>query len=63
MPTAARLIVRAEPPALMNGSGMPVTGISAVTTIMLISACTTSQVVIPQASKPENVSGAAIAIR
>ena len=26
MPTAARLIVSADPPALMNGSGMPVTG-------------------------------------
>ena len=39
MPTAARLMVSAEPPALMNGSGMPVTGRSAVTTIMLTRAC------------------------
>ena len=63
MPTAARLMVSAEPPALMNGSGMPVTGMSAVTTIMLMKACTTSQVVIPQATSPLNVSGAVIAMR
>ena len=63
MPIAARLMVSADPPALMNGSGMPVTGISAVTTIMLMQAWTTSQVVMPQASSPENVSGAVIAIR
>lgn len=56
-------MVNAEPPALMNGRGMPVTGMSAVTTIMLMSAWTTSQVVMPQASRPENVSGAVIAIR
>lgn len=47
----------------MNGSGIPVTGASAVTTAMLMKAWTTSQVVIPQASSPENVSGAVIAIR
>ena len=52
MPTAARLMVSAEPPALMNGSGMPVTGMSAVTTIMLTKAWTTSQVVMPQATQP-----------
>lgn len=63
MPTAARLIVRAEPPALMNGSGIPVTGMSAVTTIMLMHACTTSHVVMPHATSPEKVSGAVIAIR
>ena len=63
MPIAARLIVRAVPPELMNGSGMPVTGIRAVTTIMLMPACTTSQVVIPHATSPENVSGAVTAIR
>ena len=56
-------MVSAEPPALMNGSGMPVTGRSAVTTIMLTRAWTTSQVVMPQASSPEKVSGAVIAIR
>ena len=56
-------MVSADPPALMNGRGMPVTGISAVTTIMLMRPCTTSQLVIPQARSPENVSGAVIAIR
>ena len=47
----------------MNGSGMPVTGASAVTTAMFTKAWTTSQVVSPQARRPENVSGAWIAIR
>ena len=47
----------------MNGNGMPVTGRSAVTTIMLMQAWATSQVVIPAASRPENVSGALIAMR
>ena len=47
----------------MNGKGMPVTGSSAVTTIMLMQAWATSQVVIPAASRPEKVSGAWIAIR
>ena len=56
-------MVNAEPPALTNGRGMPVTGMSAVTTIMLMSAWTTSHVVMPQASRPENVSEAVIAIR
>ena len=42
---------------------MPVTGIKAVTTIMLTKAWTTSQVVMPAASRPEKVSGAVIAIR
>lgn len=60
---AARLMVSAEPPALMNGSGMPVTGMRAVTTAMLMQACTTSQVVMPHATSPENVSGAVTAIR
>lgn len=63
MPIAARLMVSAEPPALMNGRGMPVTGMSAVTTMMLMNAWTTSQVVIPPATRPENVSGAVIAMR
>ena len=60
---AARLMVSADPPALMNGSGLPVTGMRAVTSIMLMNAWTTSQVVRPQATRPENVSGAVIAIR
>lgn len=42
---------------------MPVTGSRAVTTIMLMQAWTTSQVVMPQASRPEKVSGALIAMR
>ena len=56
-------MVRAEPPALMNGSGIPVTGMSAVTTARLMNAWATSQVVTPQATSPEKVSGAVIAIR
>ena len=47
----------------MNGSGMPVTGRSAVTTIMLMQAWASSQVVIPAARRPEKVSGAWIAMR
>ena len=60
---AARLMVSADPPALMNGSGMPVTGMRAVTTARLMKAWTTSHVVMPHATRPENVSGAVIAIR
>lgn len=63
IPIAARLMVSADPPALMNGSGMPVTGRSAVTTIMLTKAWAMSHVVMPPANRPENVSGALIAIR
>jgi hypothetical protein len=63
MPTAARLMVSAEPPALMNGSGIPVTGRSDVTTAMLMHACATIHVVMPHARRPLNVSGAVIAIR
>lgn len=56
-------MVSADPPALMNGRGMPVTGMSALTTIMLMKACTTSQVVMPQATSPLKVSGAVMAMR
>lgn len=63
MPTAARLMVSADPPALMKGRGMPVTGISAVTTMMLMNAWPTSHVVMPHATRPEKVSGAVMAIR
>ena len=42
----------------MKGSGIPVTGSSAVTTIMLMQAWASSQVVMPAASSPEKVSGA-----
>ena len=63
MPTAARLMVSDEPPALMNGSVMPVTGIRATTTPMLMKAWMQSQAVIPAASSAPNVSGAASATR
>jgi hypothetical protein len=59
MPTAARLMVNDDPPALMNGSVMPVTGISATTTPMLMNAWMHSQAVIPAARSAPNVSGAA----
>lgn len=52
-----------EPPALMNGSVMPVTGISAMTTAMLTKACRHSQPVIPAASRAPKVSGARRAVR
>jgi len=47
----------------MNGNGIPVTGARAVTTAMLMKAWITSQVVMPQASSPEKVSGAVMAMR
>lgn len=59
MPTAARLMVSDEPPALMNGRVMPVTGIRATTTPMLMNAWMHSQAVMPAASSDPNVSGAA----
>ncbi len=52
IPIAARLMVSADPPALMNGSGMPVTGRSAVTTIMLTKAWAMSHVVMPHGEQP-----------
>ena len=63
IPTAARLIESDEPPALMNGRVIPVIGIRATTTPMLMNACTHSQVVIPAARSAPNVSGAASAVR
>jgi len=63
MPTAARLIVSDEPPALMNGSVTPVTGMSVTTTPMLMNAWMHSQAVIPAASNAPNVSGADRAVR
>ena len=62
-PTAAKLIVSDDPPALMNGSVMPVTGTSATTTAMLMKAWMHSQAVMPAASSAPNVSGARIAVR
>ena len=62
-PTAAKLTTSDEPPALMNGSVMPVTGSSATTTPMLMKACRQSHAVIPAASRAPNVSGARSAVR
>ena len=59
MPTAARLMVSDDPPALMNGRVMPVTGMSATTTPMLMNAWMHSQAVMPAASNDPKVSGAA----
>jgi len=58
-PTAAKLTTSEVPPALTNGSVMPVTGRSATTTPMLMKAWKHSQAVIPAASSAPNVSGAA----
>lgn len=52
-----------EPPALMNGSVIPVTGRMATTTPMLMNAWTHNQAVIPVARRAPNVSGARIAVR
>jgi hypothetical protein len=57
-PAAAKLTSSDEPPALMNGSVMPVTGSSATTTAMLMNAWKHSQAVIPAASRAPKVSGA-----
>ena len=62
-PAAAKLTSSEEPPALMNGSVMPVTGRSATTTAMLMNAWKHSQAVIPAASSAPNVSGARNAVR
>lgn len=63
IPTAAKLTTSDVPPALTNGSVMPVTGISATTTAMLTKAWKHSQIVIPAASRAPNVSGARRAVR
>ena len=47
----------------MNGSVIPVTGISTTTTPMLMNAWMHSQAVMPAASSAPNVSGAASATR
>lgn len=52
-----------DPPALMNGRVIPVTGISATTTPMLMNAWMHSHAVIPVASRAPNESGARIAVR
>lgn len=57
------VIANDEPPALTNGSVIPVTGRSATTTPMLMNAWTQIQAVIPAARSAPNVSGAPSAIR
>ena len=47
IPTAAKLTSSDDPPALMNGSVMPVIGSSTTTTAMLMNACSASQAVMP----------------
>ena len=63
MPTAAKLMIRIDPPAETNGSGMPVTGMSPTTTPMLMNAWRQIQAVIPAASSAPNVSGAPRRVR
>jgi len=63
MPTAAKLMMSDEPPALMNGSVMPVIGTRVTTTPMLMNAWRQSQPVIPAASRAPKVSGAASEVR
>ena len=63
IPTAAKLTSSDEPPALTNGSVMPVIGSSTTTTPMLMKAWSVSQAVMPTASRAPNVSGAARAMR
>lgn len=62
IPTAAKLTTSDEPPAETNGSVIPVTGITASTTPMLMSAWKAIQAVIPAASSPPKVSGACSAV-
>ena len=52
-----------EPPALMNGRVIPVTGRRATTTPMLMKAWMHSQAVMPVARRAPNVSGARSAVR
>ena len=51
IPIAAKLMMSEEPPALRNGSVIPVIGRSATTTPMLKKACRHSQAVMPAASR------------
>ena len=63
IPTAAKLMMSEDPPALMNGSVIPVIGSSATTTPMLMNAWRQSHAVIPAARSAPNVSGAPSATR
>ncbi len=60
---AAKLMMRLEPPADTNGSGMPVTGIRLTTTPILMKAWRQIQAVMPAASMAPNVSGAPSDVR
>jgi phosphoribosyl-AMP cyclohydrolase len=63
IPIAAKLMMSEEPPALMNGSVIPVIGTSVTTTAMLMNAWMHSHAVMPAASSAPNVSGAPSATR
>lgn len=63
MPTAAKLMMSDDPPALTKGRVIPVTGKRATTTPMLTKAWMHSQAVMPAARSAPKVSGAAIATR
>ena len=60
---AAKLTTRDVPPELTNGSVMPVTGSRLTTTPMLMNAWNAIHAVMPTASSPPNVSGAAREMR
>jgi len=61
-PTAAKFTTSDEPPWETNGRVMPVTGIKASTTQMLMIAWKVIQAVMPAASRPPKVSGARRAV-
>ena len=63
MPIPTRLISSDDPPALTNGSGMPLVGIRPSTTLMFTNACTAIIVVRPSARNAPNASGARSAMR
>lgn len=60
---AAKLTTSDVPPELTNGSVIPVTGSRLTTTPMLMNAWNAIHAVMPTASSPPNVSGAAREIR
>ena len=62
-PTAARLIVSDDPPALMKGSVIPVVRDQGHHDADVDDRLAVIQVVMPAASRPPNVSGAASATR
>ena len=54
MPQHISLVIRDEPPELMNGRVIPVSGAAPITAAMLISAWPQTSVVIPAASRFPN---------